>query len=102
MADFDGSIPYESTCDPSKQNLSCSISSYCACATTSTKEAICTEQMSCNFATPCGVNDRCEIENSTCVIDSRCPGQRLCYSVEIFSPEVCPPFSTEGDEISEQ
>lgn len=52
---------------------------------------MCTQQMSCDYAATCNATDHCEKENSTCVVDSRCPGKRLCYSVVLFSPELCPP-----------
>ncbi|CAF1222838.1 unnamed protein product [Rotaria sordida] len=90
IANIDGPIPYQSTCDPSTDNGTCSNNTYCQCATATTGERICTQQMSCEYGTPCNSNDTCVKPNSTCIIDNRCPGRRLCYSIVLFSPELCP------------
>ncbi|CAF1234398.1 unnamed protein product [Rotaria sp. Silwood1] len=97
MADLDGPTPYQSTCDPTSDNGTCSNTSLCQCATTVTGENICTQQMSCEYGTPCDSNNTCAKPNSTCVIDNRCPGRRLCYSIVIFSPEFCPPLVESSD-----
>jgi hypothetical protein len=91
MTDVSGPIPYQSSCSPSINNGSCSSSSYCSCATLAEGGNICTQQMYCEYATPCDTNDVCDKVNSTCVIDPRCPNQSLCYEIDIFSPELCPP-----------
>ncbi|CAF3105599.1 unnamed protein product [Rotaria sp. Silwood2] len=102
MADVDGPIPFQSTCDPSTHNDTCSSSIFCQCATVPTGERICTQQMSCVYATPCDLNDVCAKPNSTCVIDSRCPGTRLCYSIMLFSPELCPPIVVDSNGIADK
>ncbi len=94
MTDVSGPIPYQSSCDPSINNGSCSSSFYCSCATLAGGGNVCTQQMNCQYAESCDVNDGCDKMDSTCVIDPRCPNQRLCYSIAIFSPELCPLVST--------
>jgi hypothetical protein len=93
MADVDGTVPYPSSYCLTN-NGSCSNSSYCQCATLSTGGPICTQQMGCESAAQCGINDACENDNSTCVLDPRCGSLRLSYSIVIFSPELCPPLSS--------
>jgi hypothetical protein len=95
MAEVVGDIPYASTCS-TDGNATCSTSSYCRCATTYTGQHICTQQMNCGEQ-QCGPNGECAKDGSTCVTDDRCPGINLCYSIVIFSPELCPPLTAGGD-----
>ncbi len=91
MTNVSGPIPYQSSYCLTN-NGSCSNVFYCTCASAAGGEPICTEQMNCDYAAECDVNDACVKDNSTCVIDPRCPEKCLCYSIDLFSPELCPPF----------
>lgn len=88
-------IPYQSSYCLAN-NGSCSNSTYCACALLASGERVCTQQMSCEYAAPCGVNNTCAKDNTTCVLDPRCNYVPLCYAFVIFSPELCPPYDTVG------
>lgn len=79
-------------------NGSCSTSTYCACATVVTGERICTQQMSCEYGTPCLPDNTCAKAGSACVLDPRCDNTPLCYSYVIFSPDLCPPLPVGGDD----
>ena len=90
MGETTSTVPNESSCDPTNTNNNCSSSAYCQCEQTSTGKPICTQQMNCDYAAQCDANDSCEKSGSICVLDSRCPGKRLCYSTVLFSSELCP------------
>ncbi|CAF1241260.1 unnamed protein product [Rotaria sordida] len=88
-------IPYQSFCDPLKNNGECSDNFNCRCSTVvPTGERICTLQVECSLATPCNSADKCDTTDSICVIDNRCNGQHLCYPVSLTSPDMCPPLAT--------
>ncbi len=93
VTDVSGTIPYQSTCDPAVNNGTCSTSIYCSCATLVGGGNVCTQQMNCQYAAVCDASNSCAKPDTTCVIDPRCPGQRLCYSTTIFSPTLCPPLA---------
>jgi hypothetical protein len=101
QAEITGSIPYQSSCNSSVNNSNCSSNRYCKCATVPTGENICTQQMSCEYSTLCGPNNECDKPNSTCVIEDRCNGTRICYSIVLFSPELCPQFDTTASDNPE-
>ena len=88
----DGSVgPHLSTCDTTPGSPACSSSDLCGCATLTEGGNVCTQQMNCDFGTPCLSNNTCEKENNHCVLDPRCPGKSICYALVLFTPEVCPP-----------
>lgn len=82
----------------SVNNGNCSTSPYCKCATLTSGENVCTQQMNCEYAAECDANDRCEKDGSVCVLDSRCPEKRLCYAISLFDAELCPPFTATAND----
>lgn len=88
----EGSVgPHLSSCSTEAGSSPCSSSDLCGCATLTAGGNVCTQQMNCEFGTPCLSNNTCEKENNHCVTDPRCSGTRICYASVLFTSEVCPP-----------
>jgi hypothetical protein len=87
-------ISYRGSCDYTIYGGTCSSNLSCKCAAAATGERICTQKMNCEDLETCDPKGKCIKANSTCVVDSRCDGQHLCFPNTSFSRDACPPIPT--------